>query len=81
MAWYNEVRGDMNARKSSGSARPNPRPARKARASSTTGQKLSLKAEADRLETEGLIRLLREGRKIKGPRLTHEQMLRRLGET
>ncbi len=70
----------MSARKSKSVTRPNPRPARKVRVRVPAGKKLSLKAEADCLETEGLIRLLREGRKIKGPRLTHEQMLRRLGE-
>ena len=43
------------------------------------GKKLSLKAEAERLEDEGLIRLLREKRKIKGPVYSCEEVRKHLG--
>ena len=69
----------MSVRKSKSSTCSNSRPARKSRARVSAGKKLSMKAEADRLENEGLVRLLDEGRKIKGPTFTHEQMLKRYG--
>ena len=58
----------------------NPRSARKVRHVVTIAKKpVSMKAERDRLENEGLVRLLDEGRKVKGPTFTHEQMLKRYG--